>query len=81
MFYCITITELLFVHCCLYFTYRLGLYEFMNNEDVHCLFVSVRSRQLTASLTPPNAFQSNSKSIFFIKKNANIKLTKENLCM
>ena len=52
----------------------------MNNEDVRRLFVFVRSqRHLVASLSPPNVMQT--KAIFFLKKNAQIKLTRDNLGM
>lgn len=57
---------------------RLAFHEFLNNEDVRKLFVYVRPpKQLIACLTPPHDMQA--KSIFFLKNNAGVKLTKENM--
>ena len=57
---------------------RLAFHEFLNNEDVRRLFVYVRPpKQLTASLHPPHVLAT--KSIFFLKNNVGVKLTKENI--
>ncbi|XP_052060514.1 uncharacterized protein LOC127700861 isoform X4 [Mytilus californianus] len=57
---------------------RLAFYEFINNEDVRCLYVFNRPpKQIVASLIPPHEMKY--KSIFFLKCNAGTKLTKENI--
>ncbi|ELU01785.1 hypothetical protein CAPTEDRAFT_107782 [Capitella teleta] len=57
---------------------RLAFHEFFNNEDVRRLFIFTRTnRSLVASLQPPHELKS--KSIFFLKNNEGIKLTKDNL--
>lgn len=61
-----------------FFIFRLAFYEFINNEDVRCLYVFNRPpKQIIASLIPPHELKY--KSIFFLKCNAGTKLTKENI--
>lgn len=58
--------------------YRLAVNEFLNNEDVHRLFIFLRApKEIIASLTPP--VNLTAKSVFFMKNNAGVKLTKDNM--
>ncbi|KAI0240669.1 Dynein beta chain, flagellar outer arm [Lamellibrachia satsuma] len=57
---------------------RLAFHEFLNNEDVRRLFIYMRPpRQIVASLQPPHDLKT--KSVFFIKNNIGVKLTKDNM--
>ena len=59
--------------CC-----RLAFHEFVNNEDIRRLFVYIKPpKQIVASLQPPLDLQA--KSVFFLKNNTGVKLTKENM--
>lgn len=58
--------------------FRLAFHEFINNEDVRRLFVYIRPpRQIIASLQPAQDLKA--KSVFFLKNNVGVKLTKENM--
>ena len=60
------------------YIFRLAFHEFINNEDVRRLYVYIHPpRQIIASLQPPMLLCS--KSIFFLKNNVGVKLTKENM--
>ena len=66
------------MHQMIIFSYRLAFHEFINNEDIRKLFVFIRPpRQVVASLQPPTDITT--KSVFFLKNNVGVKLTKDNM--
>jgi dynein heavy chain len=64
----------------IFFPNRLAFHEFINNEDVRRLFVYIKPpRQIIASLQPAQDLKT--KSVFFLKNNVGVKLTKDNMGM